>query len=49
MFEPGRILQVGGGSRDASLIDINTITPQLTPVVTPFLSCSSDATGATPR
>jgi hypothetical protein len=34
MFEPGRILQVGGGSRDASVIDINTITPQLTPVVT---------------
>ncbi len=36
MFEPGKILQVGGGSRDASLIDINTITPQLTPVVTPL-------------
>ena len=33
MFEPGRILQVGGGaprSRNASIIDINTVTPQLT-------------------
>ena len=34
MFEPGRILQVGGGgtpaSRNANIIDINTGTPRLT-------------------
>ena len=34
MFEPGRILQVGGGgtpaSRNANIIDINNGTPRLT-------------------
>ena len=37
MFRPGRILQVGGGnstnaSRDATIIDINSGSPQITPL-----------------